>query len=131
MHGAFTSTQIVASVSAAWRSKGPSINDAIPQNYRRRRECDVVLMLVAAWRLGRVRRCRRRRSADADMTLLLGEPPAGVHAGIFLATSRGYDEAEGVELDVRGAGDPSSCCAAAASRRWCWTRPVRGRERCA
>ncbi len=45
-------------------------------------------------------------SADADITLLLGEPPAGVHAGVFLAISRGYDEAEGLELDVRGAGDP-------------------------
>jgi ABC-type nitrate/sulfonate/bicarbonate transport system substrate-binding protein len=45
-------------------------------------------------------------SADADLTLLLGEPPSGVHAGIFLATARGFDEAEGIDLDVRGAGDP-------------------------
>ena len=30
--------------------------------------------------------------------------PAAVHAGIFLATERGYDEAEGVELEVRRPG---------------------------
>lgn len=46
-------------------------------------------------------------SADADLTLLLGEPPGGVHAGIFLAASRAFDEAEGIDLDIRGAGDPA------------------------
>jgi putative hydroxymethylpyrimidine transport system substrate-binding protein len=42
--------------------------------------------------------------ADApggEATLLLDFAPNGVHAGIYLATARGYDEAEGVELDVQ------------------------------
>jgi ABC-type nitrate/sulfonate/bicarbonate transport system substrate-binding protein len=42
---------------------------------------------------------------DAELVLLLGKPPAGVHAGIFLAVERGYDEAEGIELSVRRSGD--------------------------
>ena len=38
---------------------------------------------------------------DRDVTLLLDGPPAGVHAGIYSAIRRGYDEAEGVRLRVR------------------------------
>jgi ABC-type nitrate/sulfonate/bicarbonate transport system substrate-binding protein len=43
--------------------------------------------------------------ADADVTLLLGEPPAGVHAGIFLAAERDFDAAEGLDLEIRASGD--------------------------
>jgi len=46
-------------------------------------------------------------AGDADLTLLLGERPAGVHAGIFLASERGFDEAEGAELEIRATGDPA------------------------
>ncbi|MEA2123885.1 MAG: putative hydroxymethylpyrimidine transport system substrate-binding protein, partial [Solirubrobacteraceae bacterium] len=42
---------------------------------------------------------------DADLSLLLGTRPAGVHAGIFLAAERGYDEAEGINLTIRRRGD--------------------------
>lgn len=42
---------------------------------------------------------------DSDVTLLLGARPAGVHAGIYVAVSRGFDEAEGLDLTVRRAGD--------------------------
>ncbi len=42
---------------------------------------------------------------DAEVTLLLGERPAGVHAGIFLATERDYDDAEGIDLELRARGD--------------------------
>jgi ABC-type nitrate/sulfonate/bicarbonate transport system substrate-binding protein len=35
-----------------------------------------------------------------DMTLRLDAAPAGVHAGIYLAASRGYDEAAGVFLKI-------------------------------
>jgi ABC-type nitrate/sulfonate/bicarbonate transport system substrate-binding protein len=38
---------------------------------------------------------------DQDATLLLDFAPNAVHAGIYLALQRGYDEAEGVHLDVR------------------------------
>jgi putative hydroxymethylpyrimidine transport system substrate-binding protein len=38
---------------------------------------------------------------NQDATLLLDFTPNGVHAGIYLATSRGYDDAEGVQLTVR------------------------------
>ena len=42
---------------------------------------------------------------DSDVTLLLGGEPAAVHAGIYLAAERGYDKAEGVDLDIRRSGD--------------------------
>ena len=38
---------------------------------------------------------------DKNATLLLDFTPNGVHAGIFSAVRRGYDEAEGVHLRVR------------------------------
>jgi putative hydroxymethylpyrimidine transport system substrate-binding protein len=38
---------------------------------------------------------------EQEATLLLDFAPNGVHAGIYLATARGYDDAEGVSLDVR------------------------------
>ncbi len=40
----------------------------------------------------------------AEATLLLDFQPNAVHAGIYLATERDYDEAEGVELDVKAPG---------------------------
>ena len=39
---------------------------------------------------------------NEDATLLLDSAPGAVHAGIYLATERGYDEAEGVRLELRG-----------------------------
>jgi putative hydroxymethylpyrimidine transport system substrate-binding protein len=36
-----------------------------------------------------------------EATLLLDFTPNGVHAGIYLAVARGYDDAEGVQLEVR------------------------------
>jgi putative hydroxymethylpyrimidine transport system substrate-binding protein len=36
-----------------------------------------------------------------EATLLLDFTPNGVHAGIYLATARGYDQAEGVELEIQ------------------------------
>jgi putative hydroxymethylpyrimidine transport system substrate-binding protein len=41
---------------------------------------------------------------DEDATLLLDFAPNAVHAGIYLATERGYDEAEGVRLEIRRPG---------------------------
>ena len=40
----------------------------------------------------------------AEATLLLDFTPNAVHAGIYMATERGYDEAEGVELQIRKPG---------------------------
>jgi ABC-type nitrate/sulfonate/bicarbonate transport system substrate-binding protein len=45
-------------------------------------------------------------AGDSDLTLLLDGRPSGLDAGIFLAADRGFDEAEGIELDIRGTGDP-------------------------
>lgn len=42
---------------------------------------------------------------DADVTLLLGARPAGLHAGIFLASERDFDAAEGIDLEVRAQGE--------------------------
>lgn len=47
----------------------------------------------------------RAAGSDAELTLLLGARPAGLHAGIFLASERGYDRAEGIDLTVRRTGD--------------------------
>lgn len=44
-------------------------------------------------------------AGDADVTLLLGARPAGLHAGIYLAAQRGFDEAEGIRLSIRRSGD--------------------------
>jgi ABC-type nitrate/sulfonate/bicarbonate transport system substrate-binding protein len=41
---------------------------------------------------------------EQDASLLLDFTPNGVHAGIYLATERGYDTAEGVQLHVRAPG---------------------------
>jgi putative hydroxymethylpyrimidine transport system substrate-binding protein len=41
---------------------------------------------------------------DQDAKLLLDFAPNAVHAGIYLALQRGYDEAEGVNLDVQAPG---------------------------
>ncbi|HEY3019579.1 MAG TPA: ABC transporter substrate-binding protein, partial [Solirubrobacteraceae bacterium] len=41
---------------------------------------------------------------DQDASLLLDFTPNGVHAGIYSAVRRGYDEAEGVHLHVRTPG---------------------------
>jgi putative hydroxymethylpyrimidine transport system substrate-binding protein len=41
---------------------------------------------------------------DEEASLLLDFTPNGVHAGIYLATERDYDDAEGVELKVRAPG---------------------------
>jgi putative hydroxymethylpyrimidine transport system substrate-binding protein len=41
---------------------------------------------------------------DQDASLLLDFTPNGVHAGIYLATERDYDQAEGVNLEVRAPG---------------------------
>lgn len=41
---------------------------------------------------------------DQDADLLLDFAPNAVHAGIYLALQRGYDEAEGVDLDVEPPG---------------------------
>ena len=41
---------------------------------------------------------------NEEASLLLDFTPNAVHAGIYLATAREYDEAEGVELDVRAPG---------------------------
>lgn len=43
---------------------------------------------------------------DAESTLLLADRPSARHVGIYLAVSRGFDEAEGVELTIRRSGDP-------------------------
>jgi ABC-type nitrate/sulfonate/bicarbonate transport system substrate-binding protein len=41
---------------------------------------------------------------NEEASLLLDFTPNGVHAGIYLATERAYDEAEGVRLKVRAPG---------------------------
>ena len=41
---------------------------------------------------------------NEEASLLLDFTPNAVHAGIYVATSRGYDDAEGVQLEVRAPG---------------------------
>jgi hypothetical protein len=44
-------------------------------------------------------------SSFGDVPLVLGDTPSADEAGVFLATARGYDEAEGVTLKVTRTGD--------------------------
>jgi ABC-type nitrate/sulfonate/bicarbonate transport system substrate-binding protein len=44
-------------------------------------------------------------AAGSEQTLLLPAPVSGATAPVFLALSRGYDEAEGVALELRDEGD--------------------------
>jgi ABC-type nitrate/sulfonate/bicarbonate transport system substrate-binding protein len=44
-------------------------------------------------------------SSFGDVPLVLGDSPSADEAGVFLATARGYDAAEGVTLDVTRSGD--------------------------
>ena len=41
---------------------------------------------------------------NEEASLLLDFTPNAVHTGIYLATDRGYDDAEGVQLEVRAPG---------------------------
>jgi len=45
---------------------------------------------------------------NTEATLLLDFQPNAVHAGIYVATARGFDEAEGVELLVQAPGEGTS-----------------------
>jgi putative hydroxymethylpyrimidine transport system substrate-binding protein len=63
----------------------------------------LVVALVAALAAG----CGSTGGQDrpgTEATLLLDFTPNAVHSGIYMATERGYDEAEGVELHVRKPG---------------------------
>jgi putative hydroxymethylpyrimidine transport system substrate-binding protein len=53
----------------------------------------------------------------AEATLLLDFTPNAVHAGIYMATARGYDEAEGVELEIRKPGASTDALALLQTRR--------------
>jgi ABC-type nitrate/sulfonate/bicarbonate transport system substrate-binding protein len=44
-------------------------------------------------------------SSFGDVPIVLGAAPSADEAGVFLATSRGYDEAAGVKLDVQRSGN--------------------------
>ncbi|HWT21904.1 MAG TPA: ABC transporter substrate-binding protein [Solirubrobacteraceae bacterium] len=54
---------------------------------------------------------------NADATLLLDFTPNGVHAGIYIATARGFDDAEGVGLTVRRPGASTDALALLQSGR--------------
>ena len=53
----------------------------------------------------------------AEATLLLDFTPNAVHSGIYMATARGYDEAEGVELEIRKPGASTDALALLQARR--------------
>ena len=78
---------------------------------RRRREYPappmvrrVCLALLAAALTASVAGCASTTSSDSrpdqDARLMLDSAPDAIHSGIYLATERGYDDAEGVHLDV-------------------------------
>jgi putative hydroxymethylpyrimidine transport system substrate-binding protein len=77
----------------------------MPRRYRDRgvRQVLVILASLAAVVLAGCGAAGTDRP-DAEETLLLDFQPNGVHAGIYLAVDRGYDEAEGVEVTVRRPG---------------------------
>jgi len=63
----------------------------------------LLLLLLALTAAG----CGSTTGSDrpgTEATLLLDFAPNAVHAGIYMATEREYDEAEGVELEIRAPG---------------------------
>lgn len=54
---------------------------------------------------------------NSDATLLLDFQPNAVHTGIYQATQRGYDEAEGVDLTIQVPGDSTDAVKLLATRR--------------
>jgi putative hydroxymethylpyrimidine transport system substrate-binding protein len=68
--------------------------------------CVLALALAAAGCGGTAGPSDARPNEDAS--LLLDGPPAAVDAGIYLGTERGYDQSEGVRLDVQRPETPSS-----------------------
>lgn len=60
----------------------------------------IVLVLVLAGCGG-----TQRSSAFGEVPLLLGRSPSADEAGVYLATQRGYDTAEGVELVLQREGN--------------------------
>ena len=63
---------------------------------------------------------------DDDVTLLLGARPSAVHAGVYLAVERGFDEAEGVDLTVRRRGDAIALLRARRVQAAILDRPLTG-----
>jgi putative hydroxymethylpyrimidine transport system substrate-binding protein len=54
---------------------------------------------------------------DQDARLMLDSAPGAIHAGLYLAQQRGYDDAEGVHLDVEQPGDGEDGVKALVSRQ--------------
>jgi putative hydroxymethylpyrimidine transport system substrate-binding protein len=75
-----------------------------------------VLLLLAAVAAG----CGSTTGEDrpgAELTLLLDFTPNAVHSGLYMATARGYDEAEGVKLEIRKPGASTDALKLLQSRR--------------
>ena len=51
---------------------------------------------------------------------MLQDKPSADEAGVYLATARGYDEAEGVTLEVARSGDADFRLVDDAARRAAW-----------
>ena len=63
--------------------------------------CSLAVVLLALLALTGCSSTSGSDRPNRDATLLLDFTPNGVHAGIYLALSREWDDAEGVQLDVR------------------------------
>jgi putative hydroxymethylpyrimidine transport system substrate-binding protein len=75
-----------------------------------------VILLLAAVAAG----CGSTTGEDrpgAELTLLLDFTPNAVHAGLYMAVERGYDEAEGVKLEIRKPGASTDAIALLQARR--------------
>ncbi len=64
----------------------------------------LALVFVAALLLSGCGAAGGTSVGDDDATLLLDFQPNGVHAGIYLAKARAYDQAEGIDLEIRRPG---------------------------
>jgi putative hydroxymethylpyrimidine transport system substrate-binding protein len=69
-----------------------------------RRRCALLLPLLLVLMSGCAGSSGTDSRPDQDARMLLDFAPNAVHAGIYLALQRGYDEAEGVRLDVETPG---------------------------
>jgi len=81
------------------------------------RRCLQALLLAAALGLSACGAAKEDKAPNQAATLLLDFQPNAVHTGIYTAVARGYDDALGVNLDIRVPSDSTDAVKLLVSRR--------------
>ena len=81
------------------------------------RRCLQALLLAAALALSACGAAKEDKAPNQAATLLLDFQPNAVHTGIYTAVARGYDDALGVNLDIRVPSDSTDAVKLLVARR--------------